>query len=423
MILVFLLLSVEHTLLKAETYKRAFTEHKIYEQVPDLMAGQFALINDLPADPCAGSPPACTLQDAPAEVQVCAQLLLGQDVYQALYTNARSPTKRETRRINSCFRQIRREARATNPSTAIGNDLIAFVEEFTSKQWNELLTFLFPNDSLQHLTESALDQVFLYLHGETGTAKISLVNLKARLIGKTGDELILLLLKEQPPCTEEQKTQIDAGNFENGAQRAIYCSASGDVLDKVMPEMQKRLSKVVAQIPDEAAIQLPSPFIVSGSRKLLGNEPQAAYKKINSLIRYSPLLPFALLLLAALLVVRSLRGWMRWWSIPILIASLIVLITSTTVLFLFDWAWAKYVMQHLQPMLAGSVIAAVRELAHTLTTEFAKWTMLESGITALLALGILIASSRVQPPPDPDLPPLAPPGTPGGPVLSARKRK
>ena len=55
------------------------------------------------------------------------------------------------------------------------------LKDFSSKQWEQLIRFLLPADEMQHMTEAALDQVFSYLKGESDSASISLVNLKARL--------------------------------------------------------------------------------------------------------------------------------------------------------------------------------------------------------------------------------------------------
>ena len=90
---------------------------------------------------------------------------------------------------------------------------------------------------------------------------------------------------------------------------------------------------------------------------------------------------------------------------------------------MFDQIWDKYVLHDLPPLLSSGFGEITQDVARTLTNDLAKWIMLPAGIITLLALGILYASSFVKPPPDPSLPPLAQPGTPGGPVIHPPLKK
>ncbi len=242
---------------------------------------------------------------------------------------------------------------------------LALLKDLTSAQWKALLLHLLPQDIAQKLTETALDKTLAYFKGEVDTARLPLAPLKARLTGSAGAELITLLLNSSPACTKEQQAQINAGKFgDDDESPPIYCAAEGDVLRNLSAELQKRLDRAASEIP-ETVILFPAPSLQDPlpNPNILGKNPQIARQRIYTGIRFSPLLVLLLLLLVALFGVRSLRGWMRWWSLPIFIGGLITLGIGVASLTLFGWAWGKYVILTIPP----SVGPTLSELGHELT--------------------------------------------------------
>jgi hypothetical protein len=391
-VLVLLLFSARQTLLNAETYKRGLMENNGYDRLPARLAEQAALYVALEAEPVDGAPDDNPLSSAPADVQACARQALGDEAYQALYDGQRPATRRETRRINACIRQARREARLNNPG--IGSELMPILEDLSTAQWEALVRFLLPPEELRHLTESALDEVFAYLNGESDTASLSLVDLKSHLTGQAGQELILLLLSTQPPCTQEQEAQINAGNFENGGATAIYCAASGETLAMVMPHMQNRLSRVAGQIPEEAVLINPDTASGgNGSRR----DPLTSIRTIRTWIGLSPLLPSSLLLLMTLFGVRSARDLLRWWGIPLFGAGVLVLGIGLAAQPLLDWPWVNYAVPQFPPILSSGLAELGHDVFRSVVHELRKWIMLEAGLIALPGLGAILASSYVDP--------------------------
>jgi len=100
----------------------------------------------------------------------------------------------------------------------------------------------------------------------------------------------------------------------------------------------------------------------------------------------------------ALFSVRSLRSWMRWWSLPIFIGGFITLSIGIASLTLFGWAWGKYVVPTILSSVGPTLSKLGRGLAQSLVNDFAPWLMLESRLLTLLALGLLLGSARLPPP-------------------------
>ena len=357
-IVVVLLSSIEHTLLNPLTSRQAFVKNKVYERFPTIAASEYSLVKSLFTHRCAETPQACAIEG------------------------------------------------------------MALLNGLSSEQWETLIIHILPADELQAITESTLDETIGYFHGEKDSVQMPLVHLKARLTDKAGEELTLLLLESQPYCNPQQQAQIEDMDLNIAGAPPIFCSADGQMKIQLSAELQRRLRNISAELPDNAIlIKSPSPSIPVSLHRFLGEDRQSALQKINMALPNAPLLPFALLLLVTLFAVRSLRGWMRWWGIPIFIAGLITLILGVVLFFMFDQIWMKYILHTLPPLFASGFGEITQDVVRTLTNDLAKHIMLQAGILTLLTLGVLYASSFVKPPPDPSLPPLAQPGTPGGPVI------
>ena len=361
---VLLLLSIDHTILNPHTSKQAFIKNKVYERLPAVTAGEFSLVKGLFADQCNKTSQACPIE-----------------------------------------------------TTTLLNSL-------STKQWEALVIHLLPEDELQTVIESTLDEVISYFRGETDSVQIPLASLKARLTGQSGEELTKLLLSSQPACTAEQQVQIKVVDLNSTGVPLITCAATGELQLQLSAEVQRRLKIISAELPETVIIiKRPSLSMPPGLRSFLGEDWQAALQKLNMGLSNAPLLPFALLILLALFSVRSLRGWMRWWSIPIFIAGLVTLIFGTLLFFMFDQLWMKYILPTLPLLFASGFGQVTQDVARTLTNDLAKRVLLQAGVLSLLALATLYASSFLKPPPDPSLPPLAQPGTPGGPVIHPSQQK
>ena len=103
-ILVLLLISFDHTLLQSVTYKRALAENKAYEQVPVLVAEQFAAVKDFLADPCGSNPLGCAINGASPELKAClTDALGGEEAYQQIGTGQRRATEAELISSQPCI--------------------------------------------------------------------------------------------------------------------------------------------------------------------------------------------------------------------------------------------------------------------------------------------------------------------------------
>src|SRR5688572_22159 len=188
-ITVLLLLSIDHTILNPRTSKQAFIKNKVYERLPAVTAREFSLVKGLFANRCAETPQSCPIET------------------------------------------------------------MTLLNGLSTKQWEALVIHLLPEDELQTMTESTLDEAISYFRGETDTVQLPLAPLKTRLTGQSGEELSALLLSSQPACTAEQQVQIKDADLDSAGVPFITCSATSELQLQLSAELQRRLELISVELP------------------------------------------------------------------------------------------------------------------------------------------------------------------------------
>ncbi len=162
-----------------------------------------------------------------------------------------------------------------------------------------------------------------------------------------------------------------------------YCRYPQETLTKLTPQLEIFLNGMIAGIPDQATLQLPVGENEASSRggalaaekasaageDSLGNLLRAI-RMVRTGIRLVLLLPAVLLLLIWLLAVRSVKGWLRWWGIPILIAGLIGFLVDLALAPVTNWVIGAFILQKppagFSPNLLQASLAVARSVIRSL---------------------------------------------------------
>ena len=352
-LVVLLLFNVEYMLFRPDVYKDAMAEEGFYEQLPGLMAEQ--LRYGMAYNPCAEDPTVCEGDGQP-------------------------------------------------PGEGEGGPP-AFFENLTDEDWQRLLSGLIPPNWLREQTESVIDQLFAML--DTGASDAGILvdmrGLKAHMLGPQGVQAILGLIRAQPRCTDEQMLQLAQLEIDmSTVSQLLECSPPPEFVDGLIPEIRPILEEIVGGMKDEADLlaslkgegEGEGEGASAGDRE--GGMNLETFQLVRLAIRLSPLLPLMLLLMVTLFGVRSLKGFLQWWGIPLLIVGLIALACSSLVPLLVDWGITAYGSTLLPGGISPELVGLVFDLVSFVLRSVAGLIALEAGVLAVVGFVFVIVSLFVR---------------------------
>ena len=395
-ILAILLTTINWQMFDAKLYKNALVEQNIYGRLPEIVG--VALTSSFLSNPCAQNQLACNIDGASPELQACLTTVLGPVAYEAIGSDQRSPTDAELQLAQPCLDQYGSHQSDSSPSGSGGpgggSGMPPFLQNLTAANWQAILTILLPPDNLKTMTESVIDQLFAYLDGKTDTVAVPLDNLKERLTGPAGTDLIMQLTNSQPLCTEQELAQMTSGTSNGGM---VLCKPPEVILPTVVYLLQELLNAVVPQIPDKAIfIKPPAPGTLPSGTGPFGADPITTFRIVRLIMRLSPLLPLFFLLLVTLFAVRSFKSWMRWWGIPIFISGMIALGLGISALLALNVAWTMYIVPRIPPFIPADMAGIGQELVRSIVHTISGWIILQAFILLAFGLAVWIGSYFIK---------------------------
>jgi hypothetical protein len=300
------------------------------------------------------------------------RLLLAPDLYSAALERQRIYERIPSLAAEQIYMQLH------NSETGSSSELPSYLSNLTSDQWNTILTDLLPADWLRQQTNSILQQAFHIINtpGAPLQINISLLEFKNRLAGQAGLNAMLNVLKAMPPCASGQLPLVgDSGMPE--------CRPPDDLLETAKPFIAEGLKQAAGQIPDQ--LDVLESARVSGalepSRLGLPSGVRNLLQIGRWLVRFSPLVCLIILLLVALLVVRSWVSLLRWWGGSILSAGI-----STVGVAFVGWIGGtqafSILRENLPPTISPSLYDAMTGVISSVILRVA---LLLGGVGALIA--------------------------------------
>lgn len=207
-------------------------------------------------------------------------------------------------------------AEAMTSSGADQSRFPSMVQGMDRDTWEAFFRTLLPPEMLQVMGNDALSSTFAYFNLQTDTVLLNLAPLKASLTSDRGVQAVFSLLGTLPTCDLLQIGQMTLDLFSGG--QIEFCNPPADLQPMLIPVIQGQLQFTAAAIPDQLVI-------VSAP---LQNDPRQRLKTARAYMRISPLLPVSFLLGILIFGVRSLRGWLNWWGIPLALTGVIAFVTA-----------------------------------------------------------------------------------------------
>jgi hypothetical protein len=414
-LVVLLLFNVERGFLQPGLYKDAMVQQRIYDRVPELAAEQ--LVYSSTVVPSGEEDEAASDQTfiakvvglAPADLTGCLQSGLGPVAYAELGADSRQPTPAETDQVKACLR-----AHGVPAGLADTHDgMPVFFWILTEEDWQTIFDALLPPDWLRAQFESVIDQVYEDLRSDEpgAAADIPLADLKARLLGDEGFDAIVTLLQAQPACTPDQMAQIQGLTDPTEPLKDVpVCRPPDPILTAMYPNIQATLALLDEQIPDQAELRYGSGS--EGSENPL-ERPHQILNTIRSAVLVSLLVPLVLLGLVTLLVVRSVKGLLRWWGIPVLASGVIGAALALASLASTHRLVGDLIVRQkaASSSLAPGVLDAEADLLNAIAQGYLEAVLIQAIALAVLGAVMVTASFYVGRPAA-ALPVAPPPGTP-----------
>jgi len=199
--------------------------------------------------------------------------------------------------------------------------------------------------------------------------------LKDSLAGPAGMNSVLTIIQSQPDCTIEQIARI-ANTF--GQE---LCNPPKQILDLIQPVIQIELQSAASAIPDNISIlnAANNGSVESGLKDL---------RLIRLVMRFSPLIPIALLFVITILAVRTFKGWLAWWGWPLLLTGLIGLPIGLTGAPLLRWVLESWLAKRFTLTLTTEISASLRSVLDAALREILKSVAWES--VALFIVGLIM---------------------------------
>jgi hypothetical protein len=253
-------------------------------------------------------------------------------------------------------------------------DLLA---QLTPADWERLVGAIAPATYLRAQGESGLDQLADCLHSGASTlsVEISLVELKRNLAGPETEAAYVAMLQAKPPGTSQQVEE--AGGLPIGFRPPT----------ELMPRVREYFGLAMRSLSD----RLPDAFDPFTRAAAFGDIGRVAIAltdaretllQIERWARRSPLLPAALLLLIALLAVRSLRGCLLWWGIPCFLAGAAAAAMALPVVPMARWIFAAFVVPHFPPAMPAEIVQTSFGLMTAVIQEVMAAALTSAGILA-----------------------------------------
>ena len=179
------------------------------------------------------------------------------------------------------------------------------MQGLNQETWEGFFRTLLPPDVLKPIGDDVLGSTFAYLNMESDSIQVDLSPVKTSMLGETGTQAALVLVKSLPACTIDQAAMIMFGML-SGDQIQL-CNPPENILPMLMPLIQGQMQVTASLIPDQLTLITAPPQ----------NDPRERIRTTRLFMRLSLILPILLLLTLTVFAVRSLHDWLIWWGAPL----------------------------------------------------------------------------------------------------------
>jgi len=236
--------------------------------------------------------------------------------------------------------------------------------------WEEFFRTLLPQETLKTMSGDVLNSTFAYLNRQTNSVELSLIPLKVSMTSGTGVQAVYTLLNTQPDCTLEQLFQMTMGLLSKNEMQ--FCKPPSELYPLLTPVIQEQMQFATLAIPDQ--------FILLNAPA--ENDPRVRLNTARMVMRLSPILPLAFLLMMTIVSVNSLKSWLNWWGASFMMTGFLAGLMSLSGAPIFGTIFQRILVNRMPAFLPTLLLEYAGDLASA---------MVQAILTPVLWQGLVIA--------------------------------
>ena len=331
-----LMIDIMDLTLNPELYKKALSGSGIYERLPQLIGEQ--IVYSVNSNPCVQDPTTCT-----------------------------------------------EEQLVSTP---------AYLSSVDASAWAAILSKLMDPGWFKIQTESVIDQIMAFLKtpGQSLSLDISLVEFKTRLGGEDGYQAVVSLINSLEPCTTGNMLNLlNAVLGVDELTSVSLCRPSESVLKLGEDAIRSTLKGVADELPNNTSTIFQ---VATGN---LGTElvaAQRALQVVRTASQISPVIPLFLLLVITLLVVRSLKSFLKWWGIPLVATGALTFLST---LLITPLVRAFLLVQVNALSMAPGLLDVIKIVIMNITQSFRSTLVVQAGILCLIGCLMVVVAQLLRP--------------------------
>jgi len=236
--------------------------------------------------------------------------------------------------------------------------------------WEAFFREMLPPETLKVMGDDVLNSTFAYLNMQTDSVQLSLIPLKASMVGEAGVQAVYKLLDTQPDCTFEQIAQMTFNLLTNSEMQ--FCKPPAELASMLSPVIQGQMQVATLAVPDQLTL-LTAP---------LQNDPRQKLRTARMAMRLSPIFPLGFLLIMTMFTVNSLKSWLSWWGVSFSITGVFASLMSLGGAPIFGAIFQRVLVNKMPVFLPAILLSYASDLASA---------MLRALLAPVLWQGLLIA--------------------------------
>lgn len=190
------------------------------------------------------------------------------------------------------------------------------------EEWRGILSVVLPEEWLVREMTESVESVMTWIDDDRPLPNmmITLQPLKERLTGRSGIEVLEIVIDSWPICTADQVAEIESTEARGGVVPILICEPPEPLRGRTVERMAGLVEDYMRRLPGSISLrefEEGAPDIENV--RILKERIRLA----RALSRSVWLLPVALLGMIMALAIRSWRGIAVWWGIPLLLAGVL----------------------------------------------------------------------------------------------------